>query len=171
VTTRKNDIDEELQSQTPPPEEVEAVEVPQEEEPTPIKRLTAEQFIQQAQEPQLANLIDDGLDKVRQTTGATWKQMLRGYALVLRSIATSMPWDEDEGLDAKRFHIESKTALPSWRDCIGALLQLEFSKPEEATPEDVAVDAEIEDSQREEIQAEEEAEAAKAEDVPDVDSE
>ncbi len=64
--------------------------------------------------------------------------MLRTYALLLRSIAVSMPWDEESGMDARRFHRLSKTSMPSWRDCIGVCLHLEFSKPEddESAPTD-----------------------------------
>jgi len=131
-------------------------------EPTKVALMTVEQFIQQAQEPQMAALIDTMIDTIQSTTGADDRKMLRGFILVLRAIATSMPWNEDEGLDARLFHKESKTVMPSWRDCIGALLQLEFSKPD-----DVEVDAEIEDSQKEAIQAEEEAEADKVEETQD----
>ncbi len=135
MTTRKNEVDEELQSQAPPPEEAEPAE-----EPTKVMLQTAEQFIQQAQEPQMAALIDAMIDTIQATTGANDRKMLRGYALVLRSIATSMPWDENEGLDARRFHMESRTALPSWRECIGVLLQLEFSNPDKT---DAEFDAEM----------------------------
>lgn len=152
MTTRKDEIDEEMKSQAPPPLEdapatpqkllQAAIEKVKDETPEPTKMTlqSAEQFVQQAQEPQLASIIDSMLDSIQKTTGSNDRQMLRGYALVLRSIATSMPWDEDEGLDARRVHIETKTALPSWRDCIGALLQLEFGPPvePEETKDDVA---------------------------------
>jgi hypothetical protein len=129
----------------------------QEAEPLKVTLQTAEQFLSQAQEPELAAKIDAAIDTIQTITGATDRKMLRAYALLLRSIGTSMPWDEKDGLDARRFHMESKSALPSWRQCIGACLQLEFTKPD-----DIEIDAEIEDAQVDEIQAEEEAEAEKA---------
>ena len=95
--------------------------------------MSATAFLQQAQEPGMAQLIDQMLDRLRESTGATWKQMLRAQSLLLRSIAVSMPWDEENGLDARRFHLASKTSLPSWRECIGACLHLEFTLPEADT--------------------------------------
>ena len=140
VTTHDHEIDEELQSQGPPPEEA---------EPLKITLQTAAQFLSQAQEPELAAKIDAMISTIQTTTGATDRKMLRAYALTLRSIATSMPWDEDEGLDARRFHMTSKTALPSWRTVIGACLQLEFTKPDaddEVTTEKVS-DEEMQDDE------------------------
>lgn len=129
MTTHDHEIDEELQSHGPPPEEA---------EPLQVTLQSATEFLSQAQEPELAAKIDAMIETIQATTGADDRKMLRGYALLLRSIGTSMPWDEDEGLDARRFHMESKTALPSWRQCIGACLQLEFSKPD--NPDEVTVE-------------------------------
>lgn len=160
MTTHDHEIDEANQAQEPLPEA----------EPVQITLMTAEQFLQQAQEPELAAKIDAMIDSIQTITGADDRKMLRAYALALRSIGTSMPWDEDEGMDARRFHMESKTALPSWRQVIGACLQLEFSKPEnpdEVTTETVDDVGVIEDAQAEEIEAEEAAEAAEAAKVDD----
>ena len=144
VTTHDHEIDEANQAQEPPwedapatpKEEVEAAA--KEVEPLKITLQTAAQFLSQAQEPELAAKIDAMIETIQATTGADDRKMLRAYALALRSIATSMPWDEDEGLDARRFHMESKTALPSWRTVIGACLQLEFSKPD--APDEVTTE-------------------------------
>ena len=164
MTTHDHEIDEELQSQGPPPEEV---------EPLKITLQTAAQFLSQAQEPELAAKIDAMIETIQTTTGATDRKMLRAYALTLRSIGTSMPWDEDEGLDARRFHMPSKTALPSWRAVIGACLQLEFDKPDAADevttekvddvgvmeeairkPAELAVPADLEETQDDEVSEE-----------------
>jgi hypothetical protein len=112
---------------------------PEEAAPLKITLQTAEEFLSQAQEPELAAKIDAAISTIQAITGATDRKMLRAYALLLRSIGSSMPWDEDEGLDARRFHPESKTALPSWRSCIGACLQLEFSKPDEPSKDEADI--------------------------------
>jgi len=176
MTTHDHEIDEANQSQEPPwedapaspQEEVEAAAKEVEEaEPLQITLQSAAEFLGQAQEPELAAKIDAMIETIQATSGADDRKMLRAYALLLRSIGTSMPWDEDEGLDARRFHMESKTALPSWRQCIGACLQLEFSKPDnpdEVTVETVDDVGVIEDAQAEAIEAEEAAEAAKVDD-------
>ena len=134
-----------------------------EDKPLQIATLSVSEFLTQAQNPELAAKIDAVIDTIQTITGASDRKMLRSSFLLMRSIATSMPWDEDEGLDARRFHTPSKTVLPSWRACIGACLQLEFTKPDE----DVEIDAEIEDAQVDEIEAEEAAEADKVDDEAD----
>ena len=122
VTTHDHEIDEANEALSPPPEEA---------EPLKITLQSVTEFLSQAQEPELAAKIDAAIETIQAITGATDRKMLRAYALTLRSIATSMPWNEEDGLDARRFHVQSKTALPSWRQCIGACLQLEFTKPDD----------------------------------------
>lgn len=97
-------------------------------EPVEVPLIPVEEFIQQAQSPQFAYEMDAITKKIRDQTGASYRQILRGYGFVLRAIASMMPWDDENGLDANRFHTPSKSMLPSLRDCIGACLSLEFSK-------------------------------------------
>lgn len=114
----------------------------EEEETVEIQQMPAENFIREAQSPGMRQLIDRDLDAIRDKTGASWKQMLRGYYLILRSIAVSMPWDEEDGLDAKRLHTDEKVMLPSWRDCIGILTGQEFTKVVDEPEEGEAPDEE-----------------------------
>lgn len=136
MTTRDHEFDEANQAAEPPPEA----------ETLKVTLMSVEEFLGQAQEPTLAAIIDTQIETIQTTTGADDRKMLRAFMLVMRSIATSMPWDENLGVDARRFHVKSKTALPSWRQCIGACLQLEFTKPDEPI--------ETLDAQAEEIEAE-----------------
>ncbi len=113
----------------------ESTEVAEVTDPVEVATMTAEQFLQQAQEPQLAFQIDQLTKDIRTRTGASYREILRGFALVLRTVAFVMPWDEDEGLDARRFHTDAKVALPSLRECIGACLGLSFAQSESPDPD------------------------------------
>lgn len=93
--------------------------------------LTLEQFLQPANREPMSTMIDAHLDSIQGATGATDRQMLRTFAFVLRAIATSMPWDDEQGLDAQRFEHRLKAFAPSWRECIGAVLGLSFTKKEQ----------------------------------------
>lgn len=105
-------------------------------EPVKVTSLTAIEFIRQAQEPGLAHDIDKLTKEIKTQTGASYRQILRGYALVLRAIGTALPWNEEDGLDARRFHTHSKVSLPPLRECIGACLGLQFLRPEPDASED-----------------------------------
>ncbi len=105
-------------------------------EPVAVTQLSAIDFIRQAQEPGLAHEIDRLTKGIKTQTGASYRQILRGYALVLRAIGTALPWNEEDGLDARRFHTLSKVSLPPLRECIGACLGLEFLRPESDSSSD-----------------------------------
>jgi hypothetical protein len=125
-------------------------EIVEGEETVELKQMAPEAFIRQAQDPGLRQLLDKDLDAIQEKTGSTWKQMLRGYALVLRSIAVSMPWDEEEGLDAKRLHTDAKMMLPSWRECIGVVLGLSFDKADAVSQQSPEEEEAPDDEQSEE---------------------
>lgn len=95
--------------------------------------LTIEEFLRQAQSPDISPVIDSALNAIQVVTGASDREMLRAFSFLMRSIAIAMPWNEKDGLDAARIHIPSRSTLPSFRSCIGACLNLEFSKPEDVT--------------------------------------
>lgn len=110
-------------------------EVTEVTEPVEVATMSAEEFLRQAQEPQLAHQIDQLTKEIRTRTGASYREILRGFALVLRTVAFVMPWDEKEGLDARRFHTQAKVSLPSLRECIGVCLGLTFAQSESPDPE------------------------------------
>lgn len=91
--------------------------------------LTLEQFLQPANSPPTSTSIDAHLDSIQGATGADDRAMLRVAAYLMRAIALSMPWNEVDGLDAHRFDTRLRAIVPTWRECIGAFLHLEFSRP------------------------------------------
>lgn len=102
---------------------------------TDTPKLTLEQFLQPANAQPTADVIDAHLDSIQAASGADDRAMLRVAAYILRAIGISMPWNEVDGLDANRFDRRLRAIVPSWRECIGAFLHLEFSKPDAPTEE------------------------------------
>lgn len=103
---------------------------PDTSEPVQIELLTVEQLLSQAQEPKMAAIIDEHLNRIMGDE-IQERQLLRTFAMVMRLIAQTMPWDEENGLDARRFNPDVRMLTPSWRECIGAALGLEFTKKDE----------------------------------------
>lgn len=97
-----------------------------------MQYLTPEEFLQLAQNP---NGALPGLNKciksLKEASDADNRTLLRAALFLLHAIATTMPWDEESGLDARRFDDETNIVAPPWRECAGALLGVTFTKPDE----------------------------------------
>jgi hypothetical protein len=101
------------------------------------KQLTLEQFLAPAIQTGLTQQrIDAHIDSIQGATQVKDRELLRACFYVLRAIGVSMPWDEVQGLDARRVDTRLGGIVPTWRECIGALLHIEFSPPAPEEPQD-----------------------------------
>ena len=59
----------------------------------------------------------------------TERELLLMSFFLLQAIGGSLPWDNKAGLDAMRASFRDKALLPTWRECIGALLGVSYADP------------------------------------------
>lgn len=100
--------------------------------PDPVEQprlLTPQEFLSRAQ---LTSGLDAWIDEQLALPDVTERSMLRVTVFLMHAIAHSMPWDEGSGLDARRTDVRSGELLPTWRECLGAILGVKFSRGEGA---------------------------------------
>lgn len=90
--------------------------------------LTPKQFLERAQS---LKGVDAWIEQQLEQPDVTERSMLKTFVFLLHAIGMSMPFDDVTGLDAVRYDAGTSQALPSWRDCIGAIYGLKFSKAAE----------------------------------------
>lgn len=104
------------------------------EEPTKIQKLSAQDFLQQAHH---TNGLDEWIDKIHEADKrCDDRAMLKVCLFILHKIGHSTDWNTENGLDAVRMDSKNLVILPTWRECIGAILGVEFGPPAEKKTED-----------------------------------
>lgn len=95
-----------------------------------IQSITPQEFLLNAQDPNGALPgLNKHLDRLKDASGADNRGIARVCLFLLQAIANTVPWDEEDGLDATRLDDEARVLIPSWRSCIGALMGMTYSNP------------------------------------------
>lgn len=105
--------------------------------PVELRRLSVDEFLCMAHSPDSRPGLDKHIDDLlSQEEGASERHLLRVCIFLLHAIGTSVGWnDEDErGLDSTRGLLSQGLMFPTFRQCIGALLLRELTKPDDRDP-------------------------------------
>lgn len=104
----------------------------------PIRTLEIGDFLAQAHAYPVRSIIERHIDQIKVAAAGgkpdqepTDRDMLRVCFWLLRAIGVSMPWNEEDGLDVARFDQVANAIVPPWRQCIGAVIGLEFTPSNE----------------------------------------